>query len=109
MKTKLKDRVAIISENNFRELLNLYGELSVKRISEIVNNHIKVAIEEIKEDLKMSNKVLSCDGCEFLKCFDYAYKNYYCDHEDRTNDLGRLGVDNPPEKSPKWCPKSKEE
>lgn len=48
---KVSDRVAIISENNYQGLLRLYGELSVDRLSEILNNHVKVAIDEIEEDL----------------------------------------------------------
>lgn len=47
---ELKNRVAIITHENLNELLNLYGELNIDRLSEIVNNHIRVAIDEIKED-----------------------------------------------------------
>ena len=36
------------------------------------------------------------------------YKNYYCDHEDRENDMGYVSVDNPPKTSPIWCPKRAE-
>jgi hypothetical protein len=36
--------------------------------------------------------------------YDITYKNYYCDNEDRTNEMGKLGVDHPPKTSPKWCP-----
>lgn len=49
-KIDLKNRVAILTEDNFRDLLKLYGELNIDRLSQIVNNHIRVAIEEIKED-----------------------------------------------------------
>lgn len=61
-----------------------------------------------KEDLNMDKRVTKCSNCaecEFLRCFDYAFKNYYCDNEERTDDMGYVGVDNPPEKSPNWCPK----
>ncbi|WMC93231.1 hypothetical protein [Kineothrix sp. MB12-C1] len=51
---KLTDRVAIISEDNLRDLLELYGEFGFERLSEIVNNHVRVAIDEINEDLHMS-------------------------------------------------------
>ena len=51
---KLTDRVAIISEDNLRDLLELYGEFSSERLSEIVNNHVRVAIDEINEDLHVS-------------------------------------------------------
>ncbi len=50
------------------------------------------------------NKVPHCSECEYLKMYDYIYKNYYCDNEDRTDDMGKLGVDHPPKTSPKWCP-----
>lgn len=50
------------------------------------------------------NKVPHCAECEFMKMYDISYKNYYCDNEDRTNDMGKLGVDHPPKTSPKWCP-----
>lgn len=49
-KIDLKDRLAILTEDNFRDLLKLYGELNIDMLSQIVNNHIRVAIEEIKED-----------------------------------------------------------
>lgn len=49
-KIDLKDRLAILTEDNFRDLLKLYEELNIDRLSQIVNNHIRVAIEEIKED-----------------------------------------------------------
>lgn len=48
---ELKNRIAIITHENLKELLSLYGELNTDRLSEIVNNHIRVAIDEIKEDL----------------------------------------------------------
>ncbi len=50
------------------------------------------------------NKVPHCAECEFMKMYDISYKNYYCDNEDRTNDMGKLGVDHPPKTSPEWCP-----
>ena len=51
-KIDLKDRIAILTEDNICDLLNLYGELNIDRLSQILNNHIRVAIDEIKEDLK---------------------------------------------------------
>lgn len=52
----------------------------------------------------LKNRVPHCAECEFMKMYDIIYKNYYCDHEDRTDDMGKLGVDHPPKTSPKWCP-----
>ncbi len=54
---------------------------------------------------RKNSRVPHCSECEFLKMYDYIYKCYYCDHKDRTNDIGKLGVDTPPKTSPKWCPK----
>lgn len=48
---ELKNRIAIITHENLKDLLSLYGELNTDRLSEIVNNHIRVAIDEIREDL----------------------------------------------------------
>lgn len=53
---------------------------------------------------KNTYKVPQCSGCEFMKMYDYAYKNYYCDHEDRIDDMGRLGSGHLPKTSPVWCP-----
>ena len=66
-------------------------------------------MDEIEEDSAMANKVPHCSECEFLKCIGIMYKNYYCDHEGRTDDMGKLGVDNPPKTSPVWCPKRAQE
>ena len=46
----MKDIVAILTEENICDLLNLYGELNIDRLSQIVNNYLRVAIDEIKED-----------------------------------------------------------
>lgn len=47
---KLCERVAIISKKNMDRLLQLYGEVDIEDLSRIVNNHLKVAIDEIEED-----------------------------------------------------------
>lgn len=49
-------------------------------------------------------RVPHCTECQFMKMYDITYKNYYCDNEYRTNEMGKLGVDYPPKTSPKWCP-----
>lgn len=53
----------------------------------------------------MTGNVPECNECEFLRIYDYAYKNYYCDHADRTDDMGKLGVNQLPQVNPEWCPK----
>lgn len=45
-----------------------------------------------------------CNGCDFVKRYDYNNRIYYCDHEDRVDDMGKLGVGFLPESSPEWCP-----
>ena len=47
---KLNERVAIITEENISRLSHLYGEMDIDNLSRIVNNHLKVAIDEIEED-----------------------------------------------------------
>ena len=48
---ELKDRVAIIEEQNMCRLLNLYGEIKgVDELSKIINRHLEVVIDEIEED-----------------------------------------------------------
>ena len=51
-KIDLKDRIAILTGENICDLSKLYGELNIDRLSQIVNNHIRVVIDEIKEDSK---------------------------------------------------------
>lgn len=51
------------------------------------------------------NRVLPCIKCENKKLYDYGKKIYYCDHEDREDYMGKLGVDKLPEVNPTWCPK----
>ena len=102
---ELKDRVAVINDANMTRLSRLYGEMNIDELGRVVNKHLGVCLDEIEEDLAMANKVPHCSEREFLKCMDYAYKNYYCDHEERENDMGYVGVDPPPVTSPVRCPK----
>lgn len=53
----------------------------------------------------MPNRVPHCSECDLMKSYDYVYKCYFCDHEEREDDVGRVGVGNPPKTSPGWCPK----
>ena len=50
------------------------------------------------------NRTQNCVGCGYIKKYDYGKKIYYCDHEDRTDDMGKLGAGELPEGSPEWCP-----
>lgn len=53
---KLKNRIAIISEENFNRLSSLYGELDIEDLQRIVNKHITVAIDEIEEDIAVAKR-----------------------------------------------------
>lgn len=50
------------------------------------------------------SRVHNCTQCKYMRMYDYGKKIYYCDHEDRTNDMGKIGTDDIPEMSPVWCP-----
>ena len=58
---------------------------------------------EEEEDCMISKEVC-CKKCKFRKRYDYGKKIYYCDHENRIDDMGKLGVGEIPEGSPEWCP-----
>lgn len=58
---KLRERVAIITEENRRRLTHLYGEIDIDDLSRIVNNHLKVAIDEIEEDCMRKTDILLTD------------------------------------------------
>ena len=103
---ELKDRIVIISEKNMDNINVLYGKCTTDELERIVNNMIDTAVVEINEDrsrLHMDKKV-SCSKCEFVKMYDYGNRIYYCDHEDRTDEIGKLSVDDIPRVCPEWCP-----
>ena len=50
------------------------------------------------------NKVPDCNQSEFLRMYDYGKRIYYCDHANRIDHMGKLGVGYPPKTSPEWCP-----
>ena len=103
---QLKDRIVIISEKNMDSINALYGKCTTDELERIVNNMIDNAVVEINEDrsrLHMDNTV-SCSECEYMKMYDYGNRIYYCDHEDRTDEMGKLCVDDVPGICPEWCP-----
>lgn len=55
----------------------------------------------------MMSVIPRCSECDFLKIYDYTYKCYYCDHDNRIDDMGKISVNYPPKVSPEWCPKRK--
>ena len=50
------------------------------------------------------DRTQNCAECEYIRVYDYGKRIYYCNHEDRTDDMGKIGVGDIPEESPKWCP-----
>ena len=54
--------------------------------------------------LLMRNRRRHCCKCDFLKCYAIVYQNYYCNHEARTDDMGKLTDHNLKEECPVWCP-----
>ncbi len=50
------------------------------------------------------DRTQNCAECEFVKKYEYGKKIFYCDHVDRIDDMGKLGVGELPERSPEWCP-----
>lgn len=50
------------------------------------------------------DRTQNCAECEFMRMYNYGNKIYYCDHEDRIDDMGKLGVCDIPKSSPEWCP-----
>lgn len=103
---QLKDRIVIINEKNVDNINALYGKCATDELERIVNNMIDNAVIEINEDRSRlhMDKIVSCRECEYMKMYDYGQKIYYCDHEDRTDEIGKLGVGDKPSGCPKWCP-----
>lgn len=52
----------------------------------------------------MSNNS-KCTECDCVKCYAINYQIYFCNHEDRTDDMGKLGIGKLPDVAPDWCPK----
>lgn len=103
---QLKDRIAIISERNMDNINALYGKCTIDELERIVNNMIDNAVAEINEDRSRLHvdKIISCRECENRKIYDYGNRIYYCDNEDRTNEMGKLSVGDVPGICPDWCP-----
>lgn len=103
---QLKDRIVIISEKNIDNINALYGKCTTDELERIVNNMIDNAVVEITEDRSRlhMDRIVSCSECEFMKMYDYGNRIYYCDHEDRTDEMGKLGVGDVLGICPVWCP-----
>ncbi len=84
----------------------LYGNCTTDELERIVNNMIDNAVEEINEDRSRLHmeKIINCSECEFMKMYDYGSRIYYCDHEDRADEMGKLSEGDVPGICPEWCP-----
>lgn len=47
-------------------------------------------------------KQIKCPECECMECANVSYKSYYCTAGE---EIIHLGVDYPPKRPPKSCPK----
>lgn len=56
--------------------------------------------------MKMNN--ISCKNCRYVKYIAISKQMYYCDNENRTDDMGKLGENELPETVPEWCPLRKD-
>lgn len=108
---ELKNRIVVVSQKNMDALVSLYGRCSIDELEHIVNNIIDNAVAEIREDegrLHITHqevaKAQNCAECNFMKMYDYGNKIYYCDHVDRIDEMGKLGVGDVPRVCPVWCP-----
>lgn len=45
-----------------------------------------------------------CKECDYIKCIAINKQMYFCDNEDRTDDMGKLTENNLTEAVPEWCP-----
>ncbi len=46
--------------------------------------------------MELNNREQNCAECEFMKMYNYGNEIYYCDHVDRTDDMGKLSVNELP-------------
>ena len=59
--------------------------------------------------MDVETKIHNCAECEYIRMYDYGKRIYYCDHEDRADDMGKLSMgklsmNKLSKKKPKWCP-----
>lgn len=54
--------------------------------------------------IKCWRAMMNCKNCKYLKCYAINHQIYFCDNDNRIDDIGKLSVDRKPEDAPKWCP-----
>ena len=107
MKFKAKDRMALVNKKNMKRLTEYFDREGCIDfdLSWAVNYLIDIALKEITlRELEAIVKDTTCDGCEYAVQCNIGDKNYYCDHEGRIDDIGKLSIDNLMDASPEWCP-----
>ncbi len=109
MKFKAADRMALVNKKTMKKLVKYFAREDCTNfdLSQVVNYLVDIAIgelEAIDEMEHVKDEEMNCGECEFLKSYNHTYKNYYCDHEDRIDDMGKLSVDELLNRSPEWCP-----
>lgn len=45
-----------------------------------------------------------CRECPYVRMYDYGRRVYYCDHDGREDDMGKIGEGYLPGGCPVWCP-----
>lgn len=60
--------------------------------------------QEQVNDGNGGNATNGCKKCPFIRMYDYGKRIYYCGHEGREDDMGKVSEGELPEKRPMWCP-----
>ena len=47
---------------------------------------------------------MTCKNCKYLKCYAIDHQIYFCNHDNRIDDIGKLSIDKEPEDALEWCP-----
>ena len=76
----------------------------LKKVKFTVSNGLINKIEKENKNMRQEVKVHNCDRCESIRMYDNGKRIYYCDNEDRADDMGKIGVGDIPEICPEWCP-----
>lgn len=49
-----------------------------------------------------------CKDCDYIQRIAINKQMYFCDHKDRTDDMGKLAENNLEHIVPEWCPLEKD-
>lgn len=106
MKFRAKDRMALVNKKNMKRLTGYFDREGCIDfdLSWAVNYLVDIALGE----LEAIERHKTCDDCEYAVQCNNGDGTYYCDHEDRIDDMGKLSLENLIESSPEWCPLGEE-